>query len=165
MYYELTDHFEVAADLDRCWRFFGSAENLPLITPPWLGFTIDMKPPLPAIALDSLLDYRIRWCGLPIRWRTKIIDWTPPRQFIDLQIRGPYALWHHLHAFEPSESGGVICRDRVVYKLPIPVVGSIVHALAVRRQLVEIFKFRRRVIAEHLGWVRAIQPEPTVSPL
>jgi hypothetical protein len=28
MYYELTDHFHVAADLDRCWRFFGSAENL-----------------------------------------------------------------------------------------------------------------------------------------
>jgi hypothetical protein len=45
MYYELTDHFEVAADIDRCWQFFGSAD-LPLITPPWLNFSIAMPTPL-----------------------------------------------------------------------------------------------------------------------
>jgi ligand-binding SRPBCC domain-containing protein len=165
MYYELTDHFEVTADVDRCWQFFGSAENLPLITPPWLKFTITMPAPLPQIGRDSVLEYTIRWMGVPVKWRTRIIDWSPPRQFIDLQIRGPYALWHHQHTFTPlgpvdsNGGGGVRCFDRVIYKLPVPLIRRPVHALIVRRQLIKIFRFRRRVIGEHLGWLRAVQDD------
>ena len=176
MYYELTDHFEVAAGIDRCWRFFGSAENLPLITPPWLSFRIAMQTPLPPINQDAVLDYTIRWMGVPVTWRTKIIDWSPPRQFIDLQIRGPYSLWHHQHRFEPIESasgggggggagGGVRCFDRVIYQLPVPLVRRVVHAAIVRKQLTEIFRYRRKIIGQHLGLLRAIQEDVEIRPL
>ena len=164
MDYELTDHFAVAANIDRCWSFFGNAENLPLITPPWLKFTIAMPEPPLAIAQDAVLDYTIRWMGVPVRWRTKIIDWSPPRQFIDLQIRGPYALWHHQHRFEPID-GGVRCFDRVIYRLPVPVVGRVVHAAVVRKQLLEIFRYRRKVIGENLGLLRAVQEDVEIRPL
>jgi len=163
MYYELNDSFEVPADADRCWDFFGRAENLPLITPPWLHFTLAMPTPLPPIRQDAVLDYTIRWFGVRVKWRTRIIDWAPPRQFIDLQTRGPYELWHHQHTFEPGERGGVICHDRVIYKLPVPGVRRVVHALAVRRQLLEIFRYRRKVIAQHLGWVRALQDDVAIT--
>src|SRR3954447_24693909 len=153
MYYELTDHFHVAATLARAWRFFGAAENLPLITPPWLKFRIAMATPA-AIEQDDT----IRWLGVPVRWRTKVIDFSPPRQFIDLQIKGPYALWHHQHTFTPSPGGnGVICFDRVIYSLPVPLVRRAVHALVVRRQLLDVFRYRRKVIGEQLGWLRAVQ--------
>jgi ligand-binding SRPBCC domain-containing protein len=164
VYYELTDQFVVAADLAQAWRFFGSAENLPLITPPWLAFTIDMKSPLPPIEQDSVLDYTIKWFGVPIKWRTRIIAWSPPRQFIDLQLRGPYALWHHQHVFEQTDEG-VRCLDRIIYQLPVPGVRRVVHAVAVKRQLIEIFQYRRKVIGEHLGWVRAIQDAPVIRKL
>ena len=162
MYYELTDSFEVPADVGRCWGFFGRAENLPLITPPWLRFTLAMEQPIPPIRQDSVLDYTIRWFGVPVKWRTRIIDWSPPRQFIDLQIRGPYELWHHQHAFEPSDAG-MICRDRVVYKLPVPGLRRVVHGLAVRKQLLEIFRYRRNAIAQQLGWVRALQGDVAIT--
>jgi ligand-binding SRPBCC domain-containing protein len=168
VYYELTDHFHVAADIDRCWRFFGSARNLPLITPPWLAFNVAMAEPLPEITLDSFLDYTIKWSGVPIRWRTMIIDWSPPRQFIDLQVRGPYALWHHQHTFTPvlaRDGGGVACLDRVIYQLPVPGVRRVVHWFMVKKQLIEIFRFRRQVIGEHLGWVKAIQPDVQIRSL
>ena len=171
MYYELTDHFEVAADIDRCWRFFGSAENLPLVTPPWLHFSIAMRTPLPAIEQDAVLDYTIRWMGMPVKWRTKIIDWSPPRQFVDLQIRGPYALWHHQHRFEPMDGagrgggGGVRCFDRVIYQLPVPLVRRLVHAAVVRKQLIEIFRYRRKIIGQHLGLLRPIQEDAEICPL
>ena len=165
MYYELTDTFDVAADLDRCWRFFGTAENLPLITPPWLRFTIAMPTPLPKIGQDAVLDYTIRWLGVPVKWRTKIIDWSPPRQFVDLQIRGPYALWHHQHRFEPTDGDGVRCFDRVIYQLPVPLVRRAVHAAIVRRQLIDIFRHRRKVIGEHLGGFRAVQEAVEIRPL
>src|SRR5687768_10010545 len=163
MYYELTDRFVVSMDLDRTWRFFSTAGNLAAITPPWLAFTVRTPSPV-TIGPDSLLDYSIKWFGLPVRWRTKIIDWTPPRQFIDLQVRGPYALWLHQHTFEPT-ADGVECADRVIYKLPVPLLGRVVHAAAVRRQLIEIFRFRRKVIAERLGWVRAVQADVRVGVL
>ena len=165
MYYELTDRFVVASDAQRTWDFFSRAENLPAITPPWLAFTIRTPGPV-EIGQDSLLDYTIRWMGVPVRWRTKIIDWSPPRQFIDLQIRGPYALWHHQHTFREADGGGGIeCADRVIYKLPLGPGGRLVHAAVVRRQLLDIFRFRRRVIAGRLGWVRAVQNEVQIGPL
>jgi hypothetical protein len=163
VYFELTDHFEVSADLDRVWAFFGGAQNLPLITPPWLKFRLAESNP-PAIQQDSILNYSISWMGLPVKWRTRIIDWSPPRQFIDLQIKGPYALWHHQHCFTPSDQG-VICFDRVIYSLPVPVLRRAVHRWIVRRQLLEIFRFRRKVIGQHLQWVRAIQDDVEIRPI
>ena len=163
MYHQLTDRFIVAADLQTTWRFFSSAENLPRITPPWLSFRIDTPAPV-HIEADSLLDYTIRWLGLPIRWRTKIIDWSPPRQFIDLQVKGPYALWHHQHTFAQTD-GGTECSDRVIYQLPVPGVRRIVHAVAVKKQLLGIFSFRREVIARELGWVRAVQQDVLIAGL
>ena len=163
MYYELTDHFHVATNVEQTWWFFSTPDNLPLITPPWLGFTSVRAGP---IEQDSVLDYTIRWMGIWVKWRTRIIDFSPPRQFIDLQIKGPYALWHHQHTFTPSPDGvGVICTDRVIYSLPVPLVRRAVHALVVRRQLLEIFRLRRRVIGEHLGWVRAVQPDVVIRTL
>ena len=163
MDYELTDHFEVSADVDRCWAFFATADNLPLITPPWLNFRIVGGGGV-ALSDGTLLDYTIRWMGIPVKWRTKIVDWAPPRQFIDLQIRGPYALWLHQHTFAPTPTGGT-CRDRVIYRLPVPGLRRVVHRAIVRRQLLEIFRFRRKVIGENLGGFRAVQPDVEIRAL
>src|SRR4051812_27914914 len=104
MTWELTDVFVVAADIETTWRFFSTAMNLPLITPPWLHFRIAMPEPI-LIQEDANLDYTIRWLGLPMRWRTTITDWDAPRRFVDVQTRGPYALWRHEHVFEPLAGG------------------------------------------------------------
>jgi len=163
MYYELTDHFIVKTDANATWDFFSRAENLPDITPPWLKFTI--KTPAPVIInADAVLDYTISWMGVPIGWRTRIIDWSPPHQFIDLQIKGPYTLWHHQHTFTPSAEG-TVCTDRVIYKIPVPVMGRIMQALVIRNQLLTIFRYRRKVITERLGWVRAVQDDVQIRPL
>jgi ligand-binding SRPBCC domain-containing protein len=115
------------------------------------------------IGPEALLDYTLRWMGLPIRWRTRIIDWQPPRSFIDLQIKGPYTLWHHQHTFT-AVADGTDCVDRVIYKLPMGWIGRPAHGL-VRRQLLDIFRFRRKVIGERLGWVRAVQEDVQIRRL
>lgn len=161
MFYELTDHFIVAADLAKTWEFFSAAGNLPAITPPWLNFTIRTPEPI-VLKQDAQLDYTIHWMGLPIRWRTRIIDWSPPRQFIDLQIRGPYALWHHQHRFTPTDSG-TDCTDRVIYRVPGPVINRLLHATIIRRQLLGIFRFRRKVIEEKLGMIATVQQDVTIK--
>lgn len=163
MHYELTDRFVVRSTPEETWAFFSQAKNLPDITPPWLNFTVTTPGSL-EITQDSVIDYTIRWLGIPVKWRTLIIDWSPLRQFIDLQIRGPYALWHHQHTFTPV-ADGVECADRVIYRLPASFLGGVMHAAIVRKQLTQIFQYRRRIIGERLGWVRAVQPDVRIGRL
>ncbi len=102
------------------------------------------------ICNGASITYRLKWFGIPYRWATLIEEWTPCRQFIDTQVRGPYILWHHTHTFEMSE-GGVTVRDSIRYRLPFGPIGSLLHALLIRKQLEMIFDYRVERIAELLA--------------
>lgn len=127
--------------------FFESPENLSLITPPWLGFRILTPSPV-TMKVGTLIDYTIRWMGIPVRWTTLITTYDPPVRFVDEQIRGPYALWHHAHTFRETEAGGTEMTDTVRYVLPYGWMGEVAHAIVVRSQLRHIFDYRMEAIAE-----------------
>jgi ligand-binding SRPBCC domain-containing protein len=57
------------------------------------------------LAAILVLDLRLAWLGVPIRWRAFIREWDPPYRFVDVQVRGPYARWEHRHRFL-EEAGG-----------------------------------------------------------
>ena len=129
--------------------FFGDAHNLEAITPPWLGFRVVTPEPI-EMAAGTLIEYRLRLHGVPIRWRTTIAVWDPPRRFVDVQLSGPYRMWHHTHDFEPTADGGTLMTDTVRYALPFGPLGEIAHRLLVRRDLERIFDFRRDEVARRL---------------
>ena len=128
------------------FAFFQAPENLSRLTPPWLAFNILTPRPL-VMATGARFDYKVRWLGLSIGWTTVIREYDPPVRFVDEQLRGPYALWHHTHDFRKTPEGTQMT-DTVRYALPLGPLGSMVHLLVVRRQLQEIFEFRQRAIAE-----------------
>jgi ligand-binding SRPBCC domain-containing protein len=125
--------------------FFGEARNLEAITPPWLRFEVLTPAPI-AMRPGTLIDYRIRIHGIPIRWRTEIAEWQPPHRFVDVQLRGPYTLWHHTHTFEEL-NGGTLCTDLVQYR---PRGGAIINQLFVRRDVARIFAYRAARLRELL---------------
>jgi ligand-binding SRPBCC domain-containing protein len=149
---------------DEVFAFFSSPENLAAITPPWLAFRILTPRPLVAKA-GGLIDYTIRWMGIPVRWTTIITDWDPPRKFVDQQVRGPYSLWHHEHAIEATAEGTRMT-DTVTHVLPFGIVGELAYRLLVRRQLEEIFDYRaaviKRVFPPKAG-EDAIRPAPALQ--
>ena len=151
--YRLTRSQLITRPLPEVFAFFSAAENLEAITPAFLRFRI--LTPLPIdMRAGTRIDYSLSLWGLPMRWRTKITSWQPDVRFIDEQERGPYALWRHSHDFE-AFAGGTRMRDRVDYQLPMGPLGSIAHALLVRRSLHAIFDYRRRAIAQRFGEVLA----------
>jgi ligand-binding SRPBCC domain-containing protein len=123
--------------------FFAEARNLETLTPPWLKFEILTPAPI-AMRAGARIDYRIRIHGFPIRWRTEIVEWNPPHRFADVQLQGPYTLWHHTHTFA-EQDGGTLCRDEVRYR---PRGGALTNRLFVRRDVEDIFAFRNRRLAE-----------------
>jgi hypothetical protein len=137
------------ASREQVFAFFADAANLDAITPPWLGFRI--LTPLPiAMGAGTRIEYRLRLAGVPLSWRTRIARWEPPSGFVDVQERGPYALWEHTHQFDACAQG-VWMRDLVRYALPLGPLGAAAHALAVRAALAAIFDYRFARIRERFG--------------
>ena len=120
-----------------------------ILTPPWLRFEVLTRKPLPR-GEGALFDYRLRVRGLSIRWRTLIERFEPPASFVDVQTEGPYRLWRHTHSFA-DVPGGTAIADQIEYELPLGPLGILARAVFVRRQLDEIFGYRRRVIDEIFG--------------
>ncbi|HWD66018.1 MAG TPA: SRPBCC family protein [Solirubrobacteraceae bacterium] len=134
----------VRAELPAVFEFFSRAANLEALTPDWLSFRL-LGPADTSMRRGTLIDYRLRLHGLPIRWRTLIEVWEPGVRFLDLQVRGPYALWSHLHEFEVRPEGTLV-RDEVLYALPLSRLGDVAHPLLVKRDLRRIFDFRQAAV-------------------
>ena len=137
------------ADPDAVFEFFSDAANLAWLTPPWLE--LEIHTPLPVEKRVGLqLDYTIRLWRVPVRWRTRFTSWDPPHGFVDVEERGPYALWEHTHVFRP-EGEGVRVIDRVRYALPLGPLGRLAQRVAVGRILTAIFDYRARRIRERFS--------------
>jgi ligand-binding SRPBCC domain-containing protein len=133
--------------LPRCRRevfeFFSDASRLEILTPPWLSFSVRTPAPI-QLASGTLIDYRLRLHGVPLRWQSRISVWDPPYRFVDEQTRGPYRHWHHEHIFEEGPEG-TICRDLVDYEV---FGGWLADRFLVRRDLAKIFRYRQHKLDE-----------------
>jgi hypothetical protein len=144
----------LSAAPDEAFRFFSDASNLEAITPPWLRFRIVTERPI-VMHQGTLIEYRLRLHGVPIRWLTRIAVFEPDDRFEDVQVRGPYRMWEHSHSFVRS-GDGTLMRDLVRYGLPFGMVGELAYVAFVRRDLEQIFDHRREAVASRLG-----RPEAT----
>tara|TARA_Y100001960_G_C14523227_1_gene752385 strand:- start:472 stop:933 length:462 start_codon:yes stop_codon:yes gene_type:complete len=134
-------------DLDNVFSFFSNPENLSKITPKKLNFHILTPSPI-NMKEGQLIDYTIKILGKTIRWRTIITEYNPPNHFIDQQLKGPYSMWHHLHEFKAIDSGVEII-DTINYVMPFGMLGSIINFLWVKRDLNQIFMYRKKVIQKY----------------
>ena len=150
----MTDHvlrctLRLAVPRARAFAFFADAENLARITPPELAFKIRTPRPI-ELREGALIDYTILLHGIPMNWRTRITRWIPNEEFIDEQWRGPYAKWVHRHQFRDDGHGGTIIDDEVRYRLPLGLLGNLVHPIG-RIQLRRIFSYRSESVRRLLG--------------
>jgi len=138
--------------------FFADAHNLEAITPPLLRFRVITPDPV-ELGVGTTIQYRLRLHGMGVNWLTSIQAWDPPHRFVDVQLRGPYALWHHTHTFEEVDAATRM-RDVVRYALPLGWVGELAHRLFVRRDVEGIFGFRHDELARRVAASdgRGLQP-------
>lgn len=146
----ITDNFFstkqfVPLEKPEVFSFFSKAENLETLTPPWLNFHIVDKS-TPEIQKNTLINYKLKIRGVPVRWRTLIKEWNPDDSFVDFQLKGPYQKWHHLHTFH-KVPGGTLISDDVNFIIPGWIFGKLLTPL-IRRDVQQIFNYRQKVIKQ-----------------
>jgi ligand-binding SRPBCC domain-containing protein len=145
----------LAAPPSEVFPFFADARNLEAITPPLLSFRLLTPDPI-SMGVGTFLQYALRLRGVPVRWDTLIQEWDPPARFVDVQVRGPYRLWHHTHELLAVDDGhATLMRDTVRYALPFGVLGEIARRALVLRDLDAIFAFRAERVPALVGGARS----------
>ena len=137
----------VPTSISKAWDFFSSPENLSKITPPEMNFVITSGKPGKMFA-GQIITYKVN--ALPMiqsSWVTEITQVKELSYFIDEQRFGPYKMWHHEHHFQEIENA-VLMKDKVSYKIPFGFLGRIVHALIIRKKLINIFSYRIKILEE-----------------
>ncbi len=138
---------ELPISLDEAWEFFSTPVNLEKLTPNNLRFKI-LTCSHETMEVGQIISYKIRLMPFVwIHWVTEITRVENKHFFIDDQRSGPYKIWHHRHTFTETKNG-VLMEDQVHYLLPFGIIGKIVHTLAVKAQLKNIFDYRKQVLAE-----------------
>lgn len=128
------------------FQFFQKAENLELLTPPWLKFKIVTPLPI-TMQQGALIDYQIKLSMVSMTWRTEISRWNPPKSFTDTQLRGPYRVWVHTHRFQ-QQNGGTLMIDEIAYLPPGGVFAGVINRFFVRKKVEQIFTYRAQKIGE-----------------
>jgi ligand-binding SRPBCC domain-containing protein len=148
----------VPISLDEAWTFFSSPRNLSKITPDYMNFRITSD--VPDVMYEGLIiTYNVSpVLGISVKWVTEISHAKSKTMFVDNQLVGPYALWHHQHHFKEVE-GGVEMTDIVTYKMPYGVLGRLLELLVVNKKVKAIFSYRTKKIEELFGIGSAVVPK------
>jgi ligand-binding SRPBCC domain-containing protein len=123
----------------KAFEFFEDPENLCDITPAWLDFCLLNKTGNMAVQENAEFEYTIKFLGIKMLWRSRIIDYHPPERFTDIQLKGPYKSWVHVHMLQEAPEG-TFMKDEVTYTLYPPAL--VVHPFLIRQKLIDIFSYR-----------------------
>lgn len=146
--YELKTSTTVARPVEDTFAFFSRAENLGLLTPAAMRFSLVGA--APAIGENVTIDYTLRVGLLPVSWRSRIVGWRPNAGFVDLQEQGPYRSWWHEHAFR-ADGTATVMEDRVCYAPPLGPIGRVVNRFFIAPALRRVFRYRADVIRLRFG--------------
>jgi len=95
------------------------------------------------------IEYRIKWLGVPVYWRTAITAYEPPFFFVDEQEKGQYVLWRHRHTLNRPNKARVSGSGGIYF--PLGALGRTAHELLIGRQLKNLFEYRQRALKEFFG--------------
>lgn len=148
--YTLHKKQKLPISLAEAWLFLSNPKNLKEITPSYMGFDIisgaekQMYP-------GQIIQYKVTpIMGISTKWVTEISHVVDNHYFVDEQRFGPYSLWHHKH-FLKEIKGGVEMEDIIDYKLPMGILGQLIHPILVKPKLEEIFSYRQKKLVALFG--------------
>ena len=148
--YTLHKKQNIPISLDEAWKFLSNPENLSILTPKEMNMKIISGADRPMYA-GQVIQYSVTpVAGFKTKWVSEITQYEEGKYFVDLQLYGPYAFWHHKH-FIHEIDGGVQMEDIIDYQVPFGILGRLVHPILVKPKLEQIFEYRKERLTELFG--------------
>jgi len=100
--------------------------------------SVRLLPPLP---------FRAKWVSL-------ITEFQWNHHFADIQTKGPFRRFHHLHEFAAEMRGGTQgtkVRDAIDYEVGFGLLGELSQKLEIARSFERIFEYRQHALEKLLG--------------
>jgi ligand-binding SRPBCC domain-containing protein len=144
--YHLYRETLLPTSIENAFDFFSNPYNLQEITPDDMDFKV-LNTDLPLKIKEGLkIDYIVKpLLGIPLKWQTLILNVKEPYFFVDEQIKGPYAYWHHEHRFI-KQGELTLMIDDLTYCMPLGILGRMAHLIVVKSKLNHIFNYRTEKI-------------------
>jgi ligand-binding SRPBCC domain-containing protein len=140
----------IARPLPEVFEFFLRPANLPRVSPPELHLQLVEGPERLAVGARVTLVGR-RW-GVPQRVTSEVTVLEENVCFQDEQREGPFKKFVHAHHFA-EVPGGTRVADRIEFEPPGGLLGLLVTAAFIERDLRWIFAYRGQKLEELLGRV------------
>ena len=141
----LSGEMSLASSPDKVIAFFSDASSLEKVSPPAMRVRLTPRSAR-SLSRGAVVEYILQSGILRLRCQALIAEWRNGADFTDVQVRGPFLWWRHVHEFE-VKGDLVVVRDRLEYLLPFQPLGNIALS-KVQRDIENAFAFRRRAIEE-----------------
>lgn len=131
---------------EKVFEFFKDEKNLEKLMPPSLGVQVNGKT-TGKFEEGTLVNLKMKVHGISQNWQSQIVEWNPPKRFIDQQTKGPFKKWRHSHSLEMLGDGTHVT-DHVVFQLPAGILGAVLGGWKVHQDLTKMFKYRAKKMRE-----------------
>ena len=114
------------------------------LCPPWRKLRVAARSG--GIRDGATVSLRTKIGPVWVNWEVGHRDYIEGVQFCDVQKRGPFAHWEHLHRIEPVDDGrACVLTDEITYRLPFGVPGRLAGGAFARAELERLFTYRHAV--------------------
>jgi ligand-binding SRPBCC domain-containing protein len=134
--------------LGEVFDFFLRPANLVRISPPELHLKL-VEGPERILLGSRIILAGTRW-GVPQRVVSEVTAFEQDVLFRDVQKQGPFRKWVHTHSFEATPEGTRVT-DRIEFEPPGGLLGLVVNAAFVERDLKWVYEYRSGKLKELLG--------------
>lgn len=93
------------------------------------------------IVLSETVTWKARHFGIPWTMTSQIVEYDPPRHFVDEQLKGPFSRFRHEHEFEATDVGTRMT-DRVRFDAPLGPLGDAVEKVILGTYLRHLIQTR-----------------------
>lgn len=133
----------IAASADTVFDWHEAPGAFARLTPPWERVRVlSHEGGIRDGARVSLL---VGPAPFSLRWDLEHVDYQRGRSFTDIQRRGPFRYWKHVHRMIPDGPDACVLEDTIEYELPLGILGSLCGGWFVRRKLKRLFDYRHAV--------------------
>lgn len=88
---------------------------------------------------------------LRIRWELEHSGYIDGEQFCDVQVKGPFKSWRHVHQTVSDGSSASLLVDQITFEMPFGFIGHAIGRFVVLPKLKRLFDYRHKITLSELS--------------